>query len=33
MLILSDVNGIPIACSEPIAGNHKRVLSNFRKLR
>jgi len=22
MLILSDVNGIPIACSEPISGNH-----------
>lgn len=32
MLIISDCNGIPIACSEPIAGNHNdayKLVSNF----
>jgi len=32
MLILSDVNGMPIACSEPIAGNHNdayELVENF----
>ena len=32
MLILSDVNGIPIACSDPISGNHNdafELVENF----
>ena len=32
MLILSDVNGMPLACSEPIAGNHNdayELVKNF----
>lgn len=35
MLILSDVNGIPIACSEPIAGNHNdayEFVENFESM-
>lgn len=35
MLILSDKNGIPIACSNPIAGNHNdayNLVSNFEKM-
>jgi transposase len=35
MLILSDVNGIPIACSEPIAGNHNdafELVKNFENM-
>lgn len=35
MLILSDSNGIPVACSEPIAGNHNdafQLVTNFEKM-
>ncbi|WP_075603189.1 hypothetical protein [Saccharicrinis aurantiacus] len=35
MLIISDVNGIPIACSEPIAGNHNdayELVENFENM-
>jgi transposase len=35
MLILSDSNGIPIACSEPIAGNHNdayQLVPNFKMM-
>ena len=35
MLILSDVNGIPIACSDPIAGNHNdayELVENFESM-
>jgi transposase len=35
MLILSDVNGIPIACSDPISGNHNdayELVTNFDKM-